>query len=64
MHMFCDLGLPQMYVNTEHSFVWGKCLSRGPKTCLHVKNCRRQQEEFIRKITKKKNCLETRNLYK
>lgn len=51
MCVFCDLSLPQMYVSTELSVVWGKCPSKGPRSCLHVKNL----QEVARGIYKKNN---------
>lgn len=47
----CDLSVPQMYVSTELSVVWGKCPSKGPRSCLHVKNL----QEVAGGIYKKNN---------
>lgn len=54
MCVFCDLDLPQMDVSTELSVVWGKCLSKGPRSCLHVKNLQEVAGGIYKKNNNKK----------
>lgn len=62
--VFCDLYLPQMFLSTELSVVWGKCPSKGPRSRLHVKNLRKVAGGIYKKNNNKKTYLETRSLYR
>lgn len=64
MCVFCDLNLPQMYASTELSVVWGKCPSKGPGSCLHVKNLQEVAGGIYKKNNDKNPYLETRSLYR
>lgn len=54
---FCDFSLPQMYVSTEPSVVSGKCPSKGPRSCLHVKNLQEVAEGIYKKNNNKKKTI-------